>query len=465
MTIAEIVEKLTAHRTIGQAPREELEWIATHGHLWRVAEGEVVSRSTEPVEGLYIVLTGRLAIYVQRGSVSRRMMEWQGGEVTGTLPYSRMTNPPGDTVAEEPSEAITVPQHLFPELIRNCPAVTGMLVHVMTDRARRFTSAELRDEMMISLGKVAAGLAHEVNNPASASLRDAQALTSMLEESERAVHTLLAAGLTAPQREAIDRFCGACVTQLAAAPGTGLALADREDALASWLQRQGMGDELAGDLARAAATVDDLERLSSALDGNAFEAALRWIAYACSARALAKDIVRASQRINELVSAVKGFTHMDRDLDVGAVDIRKGLMDTVAMLRGKARQRSLHVSVDAPEDLPSVRGFTAEINQIWMNLIDNAMDAAPPDGTIAVTAVREGSDVVVTVSDDGPGIPEEIQERVFEPFFTTKPVGKGTGLGLDIVRRVVDVCKGDVRVESAPGRTSFIITLPAAGGG
>ena len=465
MTTAEIVEKLAAHRAIGHAPRHELEWIATHGRLRLIDQGEMIFRSTETVDGLYIIFAGKVALYVQRGTGVRKIMEWGEGEVSGTLPYSRMTRPPGDTIAEEPVESVTIPREMFPELTRMCPVVTGILVNVMTDRARRFTSADLRDEKMMSLGKIAAGLAHEVNNPASASLRHAQELETTLEVAETSARELLHAELSTHQREAIDRFVVSCKRFKDDAGSSGLDLADREDTLAAWLGKHAVDEALASSLARTGASIDDLDRLGSSLGDGALEPALRWIASTCSARMLAIDIERVSRRISELVSAVRGFTNLDKELDVAGVDIHRGLRDTVAILRGKAKQKSIRVSLDVPDELPPVRGYAAELNQVWMNLIDNAIDAVSEEGHIDVKATLVVPDVIVTVTDDGPGIPMDIREQIFDPFFTTKPVGEGTGLGLDLVRRVAHWHNGDVTVDSAPGHTEFRVRLPIGGPG
>ncbi len=460
MTKEEIINLLASHRTIGHAPRKELAWIAEHGTLRQLKKGEVVLRVTEVVDGLHIVLSGHISIHVDRGTGRRKVMEWHGGDVTGLLPYSRMTTPPGETCAEEPTEVVTITRQNLPELIRNCYEVTAALVHVMTDRARRFTSSDLRDEKMISLGKLASGLAHELNNPASAAMRDAKSLAGALTTAVDAARTLGAAGLDRMQLAELDAVRDICMDSTLKRESSGMALADREEALAAWLKAHGVNAGPAEELAKTPVTDEALDRLASTLPKTTLEAALRWIAGGCAARALVVDIETATTRIHGLVAAVKGFTHMDRAPVREPVDIPRGLADTVSILGGKAASKSVSIKLNLPPDLPEIQGINAEVNQVWMNLIDNAIDAAPERGHVMVTAAHAGDTVVVRVTDDGPGIPPEIRESIFEPFFTTKSVGKGTGLGLDIVRRVIEWHKGEIEVESKPGHTEFRVKFP-----
>jgi signal transduction histidine kinase len=459
----ELVDRLSTHSTIGKAPREELLWIATHGTLRRYHAGEIVSHHNQVVEGLYILLSGRMSITVDRGTGQQKVMEWHAGDVTGILPYSRLTNPPGDTVVEDEVEALALTRSDLPELIRNCHEVTSILVHVMMDRTRHFTSADLRNEKLVSLGKLAAGLAHELNNPASAVVRDAKSMLGMLTAAEEAARSLGRAGLTTAQLEELDQVHSYCMSNGADRVISGLALADREEEFEEWLNNHGADTSLAEDLARTPITREMLDRLSDSLKTPHLIVALRWVAAGCSAKSLTVDIERAASRIHVLVAAVKGFTHMDRDPNEGPADIPAGLKDTVAMLAGKARSKSVAISLEIPPGIPSVRGISAEINQVWMNLIDNAIDAAPANGQITVTASHEQSCVVVRVVDNGKGIPADIKGRIFDPFFTTKSVGGGTGLGLDIVRRIVEWHKGQVEVASEPGRTEFRVSLPVRG--
>jgi signal transduction histidine kinase len=460
MTATELVDRLANHRTVGAAPREELEWLAAHGTVRRLEVGDVLSAQGAPVEGLFVILSGRITIFVDRGSGPHKLSEWRGGDVTGLLPYSRLVNPPGRSLVQESSDVLVVPREHMSALARECHELTSILVHRMIDRAREFTSNELHDEKMISLGRLSAGLAHELNNPASAIERSASLLGSRLGDVEQAARSLGVAGLTDAQFDAIDGVRKAC----AAAPEQGVRSsiehAEREEAITDWLADRGLDKAAAEALAETAVTTEALDRLAGAVDGPALSAALRWAAAGCSVRLLASEIQDAATRIAGLVLAVKGFTHMDQATAAGPVDLAQGLRNTVAVLKSKARGKSIAVSVSVEPDLPRVRGFAGELNQIWGNLIDNALDAVPESGRVEVVAGLDSRRVVVRIADNGPGIPAEIRDRIFDPFFTTKPAGQGTGLGLDIVRRLVQHNDGQITVESRPGRTEFQVTLP-----
>jgi signal transduction histidine kinase len=461
MTATDLVDRLAAHRTLGAAPREELVWLAAHGSVRQMNTGNVLTWKGDAPEGLFAVLSGHITISVDRGAGPHTIMEWREGDVTGTLPYSRMVSPPGDTRAEETTVVFVVHRDHFPAMIRECQTVTSILVHIMIDRARVFTSSGLHDEKMVSLGKLSAGLAHELNNPASAIDRSASLLEDHLLEAERAARALAAARLTDAQLAAIDAVRGSCLEAPVQGVQSPIAQAEREEAIAEWLAAHGLDVATAEPLADTAVTFEALDRAAGAVDGPALNAVLRWSAALCSVRTLASEIQQAAMRISGLVTAIKGFTHMDQALIAEPVDLVQSLGNTVAVLKSKARDKSAAVVVAVEPGLPRVRGFVGELNQIWANLIDNALDAIPDSGRIEVRANREHERVAVRVIDNGTGIPPDVRERIFDPFFTTKPVGLGTGLGLDIVRRLVRHNKGEIAVESRPGHTEFRVLLPA----
>jgi signal transduction histidine kinase len=460
---AGLLERLRAHSTLSQVPDAELEWLLAHGTIERYAVGEAVARKGEPLAGMYIILKGRLSHFTDQGGAWRQVMDWREGDVTGQLPYSRMAVAPGKTVIDEPVEALLVPRQDVAAMPVACPHVTAALVHVMVDRARVFKSSDLQLEKLASLGKLAAGMAHELNNPASAAVRSARLLTEALAESEEASRALGAAPLNASEQATLDRVRTVCLATPVTSVLSPLERADREESIADWLTGHGADDSFAAALAETDVKLETLAELAGALAGENLRAALRWIAAACTVRGLARDIEQTSSRMHELVSAVKGFTYMDHASAPEPVDVGKGLTDTLAVLAGKARGKAAALTVEVPAELPRVKGIGGELNQVWANLIDNALDAVGEGGRVTVTAAHDGESIVVRVIDDGPGIPQEMKSRVFDPFFTTKPVGSGTGLGLDIAQRLVGRHEGLIVVTSEPGRTEFRVMLPVAG--
>jgi signal transduction histidine kinase len=461
----DLVERLTAHRTLGSAPRAELEWLVAHGQLGRYEAGDVVSTPSRPITDMYILLSGRLSIYLFRGTVKHKVAEWRGGDVTGLLPYSRLTTPPGETIVDERLETLALSSAALREMSRECHEVTSLLVHVMIDRARYFTSTLLHDEKLKSVGKLAAGLAHELNNPAAALARFAKTLPAALSAVESASTGLAWVTLDPAHHELVTRLRDECRSTTVREIQSPLAEAQREEAIAEWLESHGIPETSAEGVAQSPVSLGALERLAASVPAGALGPAVEWVAADCSIRRLAAEIDQAATRISDLVRAVRGFTRVDASPVPQAVNVEESLTETLAVLRGKARERGASLAVSVEESLPPVRGIAAELNQVWSNLIDNALDAVGRGGHVEVSAARRDSWIDVRVTDDGAGIPADIRDRIFDPFFTTKDVGQGTGLGLDIVRRIVAQHDGDIAITSAPGRTVFTVALPAAAGG
>jgi signal transduction histidine kinase len=312
----------------------------------------------------------------------------------------------------------------------------------------------------MALGRLAAGLAHELNNPASAASRSAALMDDALAQLAESSKALEAAQLTDEQRYRIDSLRSPrSTTTDALAP---LARVDREDEIAQWLGAHGIDAALAPSLVDAGVTMPAIISLAAVLPRGLLGEALRSIAAWHAARALAADVRRAAARIDELVSAIKRFTWMDRPSVAEPSHLGQPLSDTVTVLGAKARDKSVDVALEVAPDLPLVAAYGAELSQVWANLLENALDAVHEGGRVVVTAQPGQRDtVVVSVTDDGPGIPDDIKPRIFDPFFTTKPVGDGTGLGLDVARRIVRRHNGSIDVQSRPGHTEFRVILPA----
>lgn len=462
MIDTDLVERLARHKTLGSAPREELEWLVAHGTLRRLEAGTLLAQRGNPVTAMNVILSGRVALFVDRGAGPHKMVEWREGDVTGMLPYSRLVKPPGDAIVQESMEYLSVARDQLQEMTRECFEITTILVHIMLDRARLFNASELQDEKMISLGKLSAGLAHELNNPASAIERCVSQFMDRLDDAENSKRALERARLSEEQLAAVDAIRESCRGKKTSVVRSPLEQVDREEAICCWLADHRLETATAPMLADSEVSFDALNSLAAVVPGPMLNDVLRWAAADCALRKLGSEIQGSSARISCLVTAVKGFTCMDRAMVAGRVNLRTGLSDSVTVLNSKATEKSVTVALDLKDGLPEVCGFAAELNQIWGILIDNALDAAPKGGRVDVGAGQEGQHVVVRVIDNGPGISAEVRSRIFDPFFTTKAMGQGTGLGLDIARRLVRHNDGAIDFESEPGRTEFCVSLPVA---
>jgi PAS domain S-box-containing protein len=312
-------------------------------------------------------------------------------------------------------------------------------------------------EKMAALGKLSAGLSHELNNPSAAAQRASDRLSESLENRDAAARDLMTNDLTPDQWHYLSQFVGA-------APITPdrdlMAVRLQEEVIESWLEDHGVAQSWnkAPQLVEAGFTVKSLADLAAAIPEIALEPAIRWINESVNLRAQADVVKRSSRRISELVSAVKAYSYMDQSLEQD-VDIHEGIENTLVILGHRVRNYAIEKQFD--RTLPTVRSVGSGLNQVWTNILDNAIDATGGDGRICIETRREGDNAVVEFTDDGCGIPPEIVSRVFEPFFTTKPQGSGTGLGLDIAWRIIteEHC-GTITVDSVPGKTTFRITLP-----
>ena len=455
----DLINRLASLPNMERIPRQELEWLVAHGQFEMHEAGKVIAPKGKPIEKLWIILFGTIAVRVDRGAGLRRVTEWHAGDVTGMLPYSRMTGPPGNNYLESGTELLAIQVKDFPEMIHLCPEFTAYTVHTMIDRARSFKDSDLQDEKMISLGKLAAGLAHEINNPAAAIVSNAKQLPEYLAYVEAASRALGTAALTDDMFNSIEQLRSACLITPADALLTPIQQADREDEISDWLVQHNVDESIAELLASTPVTIDMLEKLADKLSGENLAFALRWIATYCAASSLAVDIGQAASRISELVGAVKRFTYMDNLAGLQSVEVEEGLHDTIRVLAAKSKSKNASITLDIQANLPRVRAAGSELNQVWMNLIDNALDAIPDSGKIHISAYMEADRLVVKIVDDGQGIPAEVLPKIFDPFFTTKPPGHGTGLGLDITRRLLRMFHGEINVQSEPGQTEFRVRL------
>jgi signal transduction histidine kinase len=394
-------------------------------------------------------------------------MESRPGSLTGVLPYSRLKRPQWDVLAEEPTELLVIHRNRFPDMIRDCPVLVESLVHTMLDRARRFAAANWQDEKVMSLGRLAAGLAHELNNPAAAAASGAKRLARAIEEVGNAAQAVGMASMSADQRAAVMHALAGCQQPDRPVSDVSypLARSDLEDALVAWLDRHGVNPDLASTLVDGGVSLEVLESLSGVLAAETLPPVLGWIAAAASTAVVAADVERATRRIDDLVTAVRSYAYMDRAPVREPTDVGRGLADTVEVVRAEANGKGVTIRLEVEEGLPLVPAVGPDLNQVWSNLLQNALDAVSSGGQVIVRASLDNGAVIVRVIDDGSGIPPEVAPRIFDPFFTTKPAGAGVGLGLDIVRRTIQSHDGDVEFESRAGLTEFRVRLPVSARG
>jgi signal transduction histidine kinase len=457
-----MVEKseLLAVPAFAGIPDDQLDWFIDRAEEIRFQAGDTPFREGDPADSMFVILEGQLQA---RGDLGGEMIviPISPGNVTGVLPFSRMKQFTVGVRALTDARLLRFPASLFPDLIQKMPELTQRLVGLMSDRIREMTRREQQRDRLASLGKLSAGLAHELNNPASAAKRAASQLRELLKRIKDASHELGSRELTAAQKSEIEKLETSLV-QHEEVPSDPLTISDLEDQIDSLLRSHGQSDlwQMAADLARKNVKPEALESLFASLDADTARAALVRIAASVEVGTLLNEIENAIARISDLVRAIKEYTFMDQS-PLQNVNIVKSLENTLTIMNHKLKH-GVVVKRDYGCVPLLVNSFGSELNQVWTNLIDNAIDSMHGEGQLRIRAYREDDCVVVEIADNGPGIPADILPHIYEPFFTTKAVGEGTGLGLDTVQRIVRKHRGTIQIDSKPGDTRFQVWLPLA---
>ncbi|HKI57176.1 MAG TPA: ATP-binding protein [Trueperaceae bacterium] len=458
------LEELRKVHAFADLADDELQWLAERAEIRTFEPGEVLLAEGEPIDTMYAILEGELRFRREQGTPDDRNMVRRGGDITGMLPLSRMTHTPVTVRAVTRTRTANFEAAGFPAMLERIPELQLRLASIMVDRSREFTRHDAQREKLMSLGKLSAGLAHELNNPAAAIQQRAEALARRVDD----LSAMALGGLDRSTAEALrDR-----VRLVVEAASTGqvpwivdaLDRSDAEEALAGWLEARGLPDPwlAAETFVATGLSAADLEHFTQGIPEQGLAVSLEWLEADLAVRRLVADVRDASRRVVELIAAVKSYSNMDRAPRSSEIDLHEGIRSTLTMLGHKLRSKDIVLRTDFGADTPHVTGNPGELNQVWTNLLDNAIDAVAPGGEITVRTSAAAGQAVVEVLDDGSGIPAEILGRIFEPFYTTKGIGEGTGLGLDVVRRIVERHAGQMQLTSEPGRTCFEVRLPAA---
>jgi signal transduction histidine kinase len=441
-------------------PDDQIAWFISQSQELQIKAGDAYVRQGDPADAMFVILDGQLEA---RGEFAGEtfVFSTKAGGVTGVLPFSRMKQFMVTGRAITDGRVLRFPAALFPDLVQKMPELTQRLVGLMSDRIRETTRIEQQRDRLASLGKLSAGLAHELNNPASAAKRATSQLRDILKRIKDASHELGRRDLTSAQKSEIEKL-EVSLTQLDGPPPDALTVSDLEGRIDSLLRSHGQNDlwQLSAGLARRNVRPEVLETLFGALEAGTARAALVRIAASVDVADLLNEIESSTSRISDLVGAIKEYTYMDQ-AKIQNVDIVKSLETTLTILNHKLK-RGVTVQRDYRGAPLLVNSYGSELNQVWTNIIDNAIDAMSGKGELRVRTYRDDGCVVVEIGDNGPGISPEIESHIFEPFFTTKGVGEGTGLGLDTVQRIVKKHRGYIQLSSKPGDTRFQVWLPLA---
>jgi signal transduction histidine kinase len=441
-------------------PRAELQWMASQSSDLHLTPGEALIREGDAADIFFVLLEGETRYRRDSAGPAAPVFISRAPEIGGILPLSRMKTFTVNALAVTNVRAAVMNKSIFPEMLRRMPELNQRLAGVMSDRVREVTEMVQQNEKFMALGKLAGGLAHEINNPAAAARSAAKGVGNAIQAVRNSTLNLGILGYPDFAWQLLYDYEEAALTKCRIpAANTGLDRVDREERVTTWMEQHGVIDawKIAAALADWDVDIEDLDALAQKCPAKFLPEVLVHICSVLTAERLLGDVHNSLVRINNLVGGVKDYSFMDQE-PVREIDIHEGLEATLTMLG--YRLEKIIVIKQFDRSLPRIRAHGGALNQIWTNLLENAADAMTAGGTLTIRTSRELDSALIEIADTGSGVPQEIQGRIFEPFFTTKAVGQGTGLGLDLVRKLLWNHNGSIGFESKPGDTRFQIRLP-----
>lgn len=458
----ELLKTLQQFETFEGISEADLQWLVDHSDFNLYKSGEHLFKPNEAVHHMQIIVQGRFTISLPRADELKELGIWETGYITGVLPFSRMTHAHAYGQALEDSRVLSLHKRHFTDMVNFSYALTQALVAVMTTRVRDFTGRRYQDEKLMALGKLSAGLAHELNNPASAMVRSASELYKKIHSTPEKFKSIITMRVTPEQTDQVNDILFSKIKNV---QGVELSLMEREerkDDLTDWLEDQDVepAEDIAETFVDFGMTREELEKVHQIAEGRDLGPIMRWIESTLSLEKLVSEIQESADRISKLVKSVKTYSRMDQGSAAEAIDIHEGIVSTLIMLKHKLKSKNIQVHKNFDREMPKLHAHPGELNQVWTNLISNAIDAMEQDGILTIDTYPDRHFTCVNITDNGSGIPEENLSCIFDPFFTTKPMDEGTGMGLDIVKKIVNGHKGDIEVESRPGKTTFKLCFP-----
>jgi signal transduction histidine kinase len=443
-------------------PEADLDWLSGQAEPFSLSAGEALIREGEEADAAFIILEGELEVKKKSGGRDIFITVREPGEVIGEMALLDQTPRNATVTAVQPSRLLKIRGDTLVQLLSQKPSAALAILRTVSRRLHQNEALLRQSEKMVALGTLSAGLAHELNNPAAAVGRSIDQLRSAIGEWMKASMDLDHCNLSPEQLQIVSDLRSTISDRPAGVgPPDPLSGSDRELSIQSWLEGQGVGQawELAPALAASSWETERLQKLAAAFSPETLRPVVKWLAAGSQVYALLDETHVGAERISEIVRAVKDYSYLDQ-APVQEVDVQEGLENTLVILRHKITKGGIKISRSYAADLPRIEAHGRELNQVWTNIIDNAVSAMDVGGELTLRTYSKDANIVVEIEDTGKGIPPEIQDRIFEPFFTTKPPGMGTGLGLHIAHTIVNNHHGQIQLTSRPGKTCFQVTLP-----